>query len=163
MATQVFQGHGVDAQGKGVERKQLRRKEGVAYVTQLPPCAMGREACSSGHDWARRLHGLGHPGKRMAPQFVRPYVKTNKNEAREAEAIGAAVTRPTLRFVPIQTAEPQAILALPRARQGFVKARPAQAHRLRSLLAACGMVVPQGIPVLLRNVPALVSEDENGL
>ena len=163
VAKPVFQVHGVDAHGKVVERKQLRRKEVVAYFTQLPPCAIGREAWSSGHDWARRLHGLGHQVKLMAPQFVRPYVKTNKNEARDAEAICEAGTRPTLRFVPIKTAEQQAILAWPRARQGFVTARTAQAHQLRSLLAACGMVVPQGIPVLLRTGPAIVSDDENGL
>jgi transposase len=163
VAKQVFQVHGVDAHGKVVERKQLRRKEVVAYFTQLPPCAIGMEACSSGHYWARRLHGLGHQVKLMAPQFVRPYVKTNKNDARDAEAICEAVTRPTMRFVPIKTAEQQAILALHRARQGFVKARTAQANQLRSLLAEFGIVLPQGIHVLLRNVPAIVSDDENGL
>ena len=99
----------------------------------------------------------------MAPQFVRPYVKTNKNDARDAEAICEAVTRPSMRFVPSKTAEQQAILALHRARQGFVNARTAQANQLRSLLAACGIVVPQGIHVLLRDVPAMVSEEENGL
>jgi transposase len=99
----------------------------------------------------------------MAPQFVRPYVKTNKNDARDAEAICEAVTRPTMRFVPIKTAEQQAILALHRARQGFVKARPAQANRLRSSLAEFGIVFPQGISALLRAVPAIVRDDENGL
>jgi transposase len=95
------------------------------------------EAGSSSHYWARRLQGLGHRVKLMAPQFVRPYVKTNKNDARDAEAICEAGTRPSMRFVPLKTAEQQAMLALPRARQGFVKARTAQAHQLRSLLAAC--------------------------
>jgi transposase len=163
VAKQVFQGHGIDAPGKVVVRKQLRRKEREEYFTKLPACEIGMEACSSSHDWARRLQGLGHTVKLMAPQFVRPYVKTNKNDARDAEAIGEAVPRPTLRFVPIKTAEQQAILALHRARQGFVKARPAQANQLRSLLAEVGIVLPQGIPVLLRAVPAIVSDDENGL
>jgi transposase len=163
VAKQVFQVHGVDAHGKVVVRKQLRRKEVVAYFTKLPACEIGMEAGSSSHYWARRLQELGHTVKLMAPQFVRPYVKTNKNDARDAEAICEAVTRPSMRFVPIKTAEQQAILALHRARQGFVKARTAQANQLRSLLAEFGIVVPQGIHVLLRQVPAIVSEDENGL
>jgi len=163
VAKQVFQVHGVDAHGKVVVRKQLRRKEVVAYFTKLAPCEIGMEACSSSHYWARRLQGLGHTVKLMAPQFVRPYVKTNKTDARDAEAICEAVTRPSMRFVPIKTAEQQAILALHRARQGFVKARTAQANQLRSLLAEFGIVLPQGLHVLLRDVPAIVSDDENGL
>jgi len=129
VAKQVFQVHGIEAHGKVVVRKQLRRKEVVEYFTQLPPCVIGMEACSSSHDWARRLSGLGHRVKLMAPQFVRPYVKTNKNDARDAEAICEAVTRPSMRFVPIKTVEQQAILALHRARQGFVTARTAQANQ----------------------------------
>jgi len=160
VAKQVFQVHGVDVYGKVIVRKQLRRKEVVAYFTKLPPCEIGMEACSSSHYWARRLQSLGHTVKLMAPQFVRPYVKTNKTDARDAEAICEAVTRPSMRFVPIKTADQQAILALHRARQGFVKARTAQANQLRSLLAEFGIVVPQGIHVLLRQVPAIVSDDE---
>jgi transposase len=163
VAKQVFQVHGIDAHGKVVVRKQLRRKEVVEYFTKLPACEIGMEACSSSHYWARRLSELGHRVKLMAPQFVRPYVKTNKNDARDAEAICEAVTRPSMRFVPIKTVEQQAILALHRARQGFVKARTAQANQLRSLLAEFGIVLPQGIHVLLRQVPAIVSDDENGL
>lgn len=163
VAKRVFQVHGVDAHGQVVVRKQLRRKEVVGYFTQLPACAIGMEAGSSSHYWARRLQGLGHRVKLMAPQFVRPYVKTNKNDARDAEAICEAVTRPSMRFVPIKTAEQQAILSLHRARQGFVKARTAQANQLRSLLAEFGIVLPQGIHVLLRQVPAIVSDAENGL
>lgn len=142
VAKQVFQVHGIDAQGKVVVRKQLRRKEVMAYFMTLAPCEIGMEACSSSHYWARCLQSLGHTVKLMAPQFVRPYVKTNKNDARDAEAICEAVTRPSMRFVPIKTAEQQAILALHRARQGFVKARTAQANQLRSLLAEFGIVLP---------------------
>jgi transposase len=163
VAKQVFQVHGIDAHGKVVVRKQLRRKEVVEYFTKLPSCEIGMEAGSSSHYWARRLQGLGHRVKLMAPQFVRPYVKTNKNDARDAEAICEAVTRPTMRFVPIKTVEQQAILSLHRARQGFVKARTAQANQLRSLLAEFGLVLPQGIHVLLREVPAIVGDEENGL
>ena len=140
VAKQVFQVHGVDAHSQLVVRKHLRRKEVVKYFANLPSCAIGMEAGSSSHYWARRLPGLGHTVKRMAPQFVRPYVKANKNDARDAEAICEAVTRPTMRFVPIKTAEQQAILALHWARQGFVKARTAQANQLRSLLAAWALV-----------------------
>lgn len=163
LAKLVFQVHGVDEQGKVVIRKQLRRKEVVGFFANLPSCEIGMEACSSSHYWARRLQGLGHQVKLIAPQFVRPYVKTNKNDARDAEAICEAVTRPSMRFVPIKTAEQQAILALHRARQGFVKARTAQANQLRSLLAEFGIVFPQGTRVLLREVPAILSDDENGL
>jgi transposase len=163
VAKQVFQVHGVDGHGKVVVRKQLRRKEVVEYFTKLPACEIGMEAGSSSHYWARQLQGLGHRVKLMAPQFVRPYVKTNKNDARDAEAICEAVSRPSMRFVPIKTAEQQAILALHRARQGFVKARTAQANQLRSLLTEFGIVLPQGIHVLLRQVPAIVSAEENGL
>lgn len=163
LAKQVFQVHGVDAQGRVVVRKQLRRKEVVEYFTKLPACEIGMEACSSSHYWARRLQGLGHTVKLMAAQFVRPYVKTNKNDARDAEAVCEALTRPTMRFVPIKTAEQQAILALHRARQGFVKARTAQANQLRRLLAEFGLVFPQGMRVLLREVPTILSDEENGL
>src|SRR5919199_3116629 len=163
VAKQVFQVHGVDAHSQVVARPQLRRKEVVAYFTKLPPCEIGMEACSSSHYWARRLQGLGHTVKLMAPQFVRPYVKTNKNDARDAEAICEAVTRPSMRFVPIKTAEQQAILALHRARQGFVKARTAQANQLRSLLAEFGVIFPQGTHVLLRDLPGILSDEENGL
>lgn len=129
VAKQVFPVHGVDGQGNIVVRKQLRRKEVVAYCTNLPACALGLEAGSRSHYWARRLQGLGQRVKLRAPQFVGPYVKTNKNEAREAEAICEAVTRPTLRLVPIKTAEQQAMLALHRARKGLSKpVRPKQSN-----------------------------------
>src|SRR4029450_6909663 len=158
VAKRGFQVHGVDAHGQVVVRKQLRRKDVIEYFTKLPACAIGMEAWSSAHYWARRLQGLGHTVKLMAPQFVRPYVKTNKNDARDAEAICEAVTRPTMRFVPIKTAEQQAILALHRAGEGFVKARTAQANQLRSLLAECGIVFPQGIRVILREVPTILRD-----
>jgi transposase len=154
---------GYHAHGKVVGRKQLGRKEVVEYFTKPPACAIGMEAGSSSHNWARRLQGLGHRVKLMAPQFVRPYVKTNKNDARDAEAICEARTRPTMRCVPITTAAQQAILALHRARQGFVKARTAQVNQRRSLLAEFGIVFPQGIRVRLRVVPAILSDEENGL
>ncbi len=103
------------------------------------------EACGSAHFWARKLIELGHTVKLMAPQFVKPYVKTNKNDARDAEAICEAVARPNMRFVPIKNVEQQLLLGLHRARQGFVKARTAQANQIRGLLAEFGIVMPKGI------------------
>lgn len=160
LAKSVFQVHGVDERGKVVLRKQLRRREVLSFFANLPPCLIGMEACGGAHFWAQRLGEYGHTVKLMAPQFVRPYVKTNKTDAQDAEAICEAVTRPTMRFVPIKTPEQQAILALHRARQGFVKARTAQANQLRSLLAEFGLVLPQGIQRLRQQVPAVLEELE---
>lgn len=121
------------------------------------------EACGSAHFWARKLVALGHKVRLMAPQFVKPYVKTNKNDAADAEAICEAVSRPTMRFVPMKTAEQQAILALHRARQGFVKARTAQANQIRGLLAEYGLAIPQGISHIAKRLPEILEDGENGL
>ena len=135
LATQVFQIHCVDGRGGAVLKRQLKRDQVLPFFANLQCCLIGMEACGGAHFWARKLEALGHTVKLMAPQFVKPYVKTNKNDAADAEAICEAVSRPTMRFVPIKTAEQQAILALHRARQGFVKARTAQANQIRGLLA----------------------------
>lgn len=113
----------MDSRGKTVFRKSLKRTQVLTFFANLAPCLIGMEACGSAHHWARQLTALGHTVKLMAPQFVKPYVKTNKNDAADAEAICEAVARPNMRFVPIKTIESQAVLALHRARQGFVKAR----------------------------------------
>jgi transposase len=144
-------------------RKQLKRTEVAKFFANLPPCLIGMEACASAHYWARKLAGFGHTVKLMAPQFVKPYVKTNKNDARDAEAICEAVQRPNMRFVPVKTPEQQAVLALHRARQGFVKARTAQANQLRGLLAEFGMVIAKGIRQLPKRVPEILEDGENGL
>ena len=125
LAKNVMQVHGVDARGNPVLRKQLKRGRLVAFFANLPACLVGMEACGGAHYWARRLEELGHRVKLIAPQFVKPYVKTNKNDAADAEAICEAVSRPNMRFVPIKSGEQQGVLALHRARQGFVKARTA--------------------------------------
>ena len=130
---------------KSVLRKQLRRDQMTAFFANLPPCLIGMEACGSAHHWARKLQRFGHTVRLMAPQFVKPYVKTNKNDVADAEAICEAVARPNMRFVPIKSVEQQAVLALHRVRQGFVKARTAQANQIRGLLAEFGLVMPQGI------------------
>ena len=163
LAKNVFQVHGADARGKPVLKKGLKRTQMLAFFANLTPCLIGMEACGSAHYWARKLEGLGHTVKLMAPQFVKPYVKTNKNDAADAEAICEAVTRPTMRFVPVKTVEQQAVLSLHRARQGFVKARTAQANQIRGLLAEYGLVIPQGIGHIAKNLPEILEDGENGL
>ena len=158
LAKNVFQVHGANEHGKPVLRKQLKRDQVVAFFANLSPCLIGMEACGGAHHWARKLQALGHTVKLMAPQFVKPYVKSNKNDVADAEAICEAVTRPTMRFVPIKNVEQQSALALHRARQGFVKARTAQANQIRGLLAEFGLAVPQGIANIASRVPGLIED-----
>lgn len=163
LAKNVIQVHGVDERGKAALKKPLKRAQVLPYFAKLPPCLIGMEACGSAHDWARKLEKLGHTVKLIAPQFVKPYVKTNKHDAADAEAICEAVSRPSMRFVPIKTGEQQAVLALHRARQGFVKARTAQANQIRGLLAEYGIVIPQGIGSIARRLPEILEDGENEL
>ena len=163
LAKNVFQVHGVDEHGKVVLRKQLKRSEVVAYFAQREPCLIGMEACGGAHYWARKLAEFGYPVRLMAPQFVKPYVKSNKNDRNDAEAICEAVARPNMRFVPVKTVDNQAVLALHRARQGFVKARTAQGNQLRGLLAEFGIVMPQGLGQLAKRLPEILEDGDNGL
>ena len=142
IAKRVFQAHGTDTRGKSTMTRRLKRAEVLRFFANLRPCLIGIEACASAHHWARKLCELGHTVKLIAPQFVKPYVKTNKNDARDAEGICEAVSRPNMRFVPMKTVEQQATLALHRARQGFVSARTAQSNQLRGLLSEFGIVMP---------------------
>lgn len=158
LAKNVFQIHAVDEQGKTVLKKQLKRDQMAEFFVNLPACLIGMEACGSSHHWARKLQGYGHTVKLMAPQFVKPYVKTNKNDAADAEAICEAVTRPNMRFVPIKNIEQQSVLALHRVRQGFVKARTAQANQIRGLLGEFGLIIPQGIANIAKRVPELIED-----
>lgn len=163
LAKNVFQVHGVNAHGKAVLRKSLRRHQVAAFFASLAPCMVGMEACGSAHHWARKLQAFGHTVRLIAPQFVKPYVKSNKNDAADAEAICEAVVRPSMRFVPIKNAEQQSVLALHRVRQGFVKARTAQANQIRGLLGEYGLVVPQGLAHVTKRVPRLIDEARNEL
>jgi len=163
LAKNVFQVHGVDERGKAVLRKQLKRKDVASFFANLEPCLIGMEACGSAHYWARKLSALGHTVRLMAPQFVKPYVKTNKNDRNDAEAICEAVARPNMRFVAVKTADMQAVLALHRARQGFVKARTAQANQIRGLLAEFGIVIAQGIGHIAQRLPEILEDGENEL
>lgn len=163
LAKEVFQVHGVDEQGKAVLRRQLKRKDMAKFFANLEPCLIGMEACGSAHHWARKLAGYGHTVKLMSPQFVKPYVKTNKNDAMDAEAICEAVGRPNMRFVAVKNVEQQAILSVHRARQGFVKARTAQGNQIRGLLAEFGIVVPKGLDAMVKRMPEILEDAENGL
>jgi transposase len=155
--------HGVDKHGKVGLRKQLKRKDVLSFFANLEPCLIGMEACGSAHYWARKLSEFGHTVRLMAPQFVKPYVKTNKSDRNDAEAICEAVGRPNMRFVAVKTADMQAVLALHRARQGFVKARTAQANQIRGLLAEFGIVIAKGIWHIAKRLPEILEDGENGL
>jgi transposase len=163
IAKNVFQLHGVDANGKTVLRKQLKRNQILAFFANLSPCRIGLEACSGAHYWARELIKLGHDARLISPQFVKPYVKGNKNDANDAEAICEAVGRPAMRFVPIKSIEQQDIQMLHRVRSGLVKERTALANRIRGLLAEYGITVAIGIVKLRQQLPDILEDAENGL
>src|SRR5580658_121267 len=158
LAKNLFQVHAVDERGNAVLRKQLRRRQVAVFFGNLPPCVIGMEACASAHHWGRMLQRFGHTVRLMAPQFVKPYVKTNKNDAADAEAICEAVGRSNMRSVPIKSIEQQAILSVHRVRHGFVKARTAQANQIRGLLGEFGLVIPQGIYNVAKRVPEILED-----
>ena len=163
LAKLVFQIHGVDARGKACLRRQLKRAEMMKFFTKLHPCLIGMEACGSAHHCARQLTGLGHTVKPMAPQFVKAYVKTNKNDAADAEAICEAVSRPNMRFVPAKNTAQLSLLSLHRARQKFVAERTAQGNQIRGLMAEFGLVINRGLASIERRVPEILEEASNGL
>lgn len=145
LAKHVFQVHGVDAAGEVVFRKKLRRAELTAFFAKLAPCVVGMEACGSAHHWGRELSALGHQVRLMPASYVKAYVKRGKNDEIDAEAICEAVTRPTMRFVPVKTAEQQSILMLHRTRDLFVRQRTMLVNSLRGQLAEFGLIAPQGV------------------
>jgi transposase len=153
LAKHVFQVHGVDAEGATVLRKQLRRAQVVAFFSRLPRCVVGMEACGTAHFWARELRALGHEVRLMPAQYVKAYVKRNKNDAADAAAICEAVVRPTMRFVAVKTAEQQAAVLLHRGRERLVRQRTGLVNALRAHLAEFGIIAPQG----LRNVGRLIA------
>ena len=153
LAKHVFQVHGVDASGAPVVRKRLRRSEVLAFFARLPGCLVGMEACATAHYWARELRAVGHEVRLMPAQYVKAYVKRNKNDAADAEAICEAVRRPTMRFVPIKTAEQQAALLVHRGRERLVRQRTAVVNALRAHLAEFGVIAPLG----LRNIARLIA------
>src|SRR6266542_7029148 len=144
IAKRVLHVVGMDERGKIILRKRLSRHDLRPFLAKLPPVRIGIEACGGAHYWARRFREHGHEVKRMAPQFVKPYVKSNKNAMRDAEGMSEAVTRPTMRFVPTKELDQQDIQALHRVRERLIGARPALLHEVHGLLNEYGIVVPKG-------------------
>jgi transposase len=163
----IFQLHGVDAKEQPVLRKRLRRKEVAEFFGKLSPTVIGIEACGASHYWARELSRLGHKVKLIAPQLVKPYVRRNKNDGRDAEALCEAMSRPTMRFVPAKSAEQQAALMLAGIREGLVEQRTRLSNAIRGYAAEFGLMTAKGLdkiePLLVRiahdeSLPALARE-----
>src|SRR6059036_488002 len=145
IAKRVFQAVGMDNRGNIVYRKRLSRHDLIPFIAKLPPVRIGLEACGGAHYWARRFRAYGHEVKLMAPQFVKPYVTSNKNDSRDAEAIAEAVTRPTMRFVPIKDVDQQDIQALHRVRERLISERTALVNAVHGLMHEYGIVIPKGV------------------
>lgn len=163
LAKNVFQVYGVDRAEKKIVSRQLKRAQVAEFFQKLEPCLIGMEACASAHHWARTLSAMGHTVKLMAPQFVKPYVKGNKNDANDAEAICEAVSRPNMRFVPIKTLVQQNIQALHRIRSELVHQRTAKVNQTRGLLGEYGITVGIGVGNLRRALPIILDDSTNGL
>jgi transposase len=159
LAKNVFQLHGTDGKGKCVLRKRLSREKLPIFVATLLPCLIGIEASGGAHYWARLFQSMGHKVKIMAPQFVKPYIKSNKNDSNDASGIAEAVTRPNMRFVPIKKIEQQDVLLSHRARELAIKQRTAQSNQIRGLLSEYGITVPAGL-IYIKRITAIL-EDNN--
>ncbi|WP_425403805.1 IS110 family transposase [Hwanghaeella sp.] len=160
IAKRVFQVHGSNTSGAVLERRQLRRSDMLSYFGSLEPCLIGIEACATAHFWGRELQALGHDVRLIPPQYVKPYVKRNKTDAADAEAICEAVTRPGMHFVPVKTAEQQAVLSLHRIRDRLVRQRTMTGNALRGHMAEFGIVEAQGIAGTKR-LAAIVEDGED--
>lgn len=159
----IYHLFGVNEQGRPVLRKKLKRKKLLGYLANLPTCLIGMEACGGSNHWAREVSKSGHEVKLMAPQFVKPYVKGNKNDFNDAEGICEAVNRPSMRFVEIKNIEQQDIQALHRIRQSLVKSRTALSNQIRGLLAEYGIVIGKGLSQVRKRMPEILEDGENGL
>ena len=163
LAKMSFQLHGVDEAGRVVLKKKVTRKNLSALIANLPPCLIGLEACGGAHYWVRMFTEMRHTVRMIAPQFVKPYVKSNKNDAVDAEAICEAVQRPNMRFVPVKNIEQQDIQSLHRVRSQLVARRTAQANQIRGLLLEYGIVIPKGIGYVRKELPFILEDAENRL
>lgn len=159
LAKSLFQVHGINEQEAPVLRRQLKRSQVLEFFTRLEPCLVGMEACAGAHYWGRRLAAMGHTVRLIAPKYVKAYVKTNKNDARDAEAICEALLRPSMRFVALKNPEQQALLGLHRLRQGLIDARTALVNQLRGLLGEFGVVVAAGRRRFEQALPRLIAQD----
>lgn len=163
LGKQAFHLFGVEETDLPALRKKLRRKQVLAYMANLPPSLVGLEACGGSHYWAREIGKLGHDVRLMSPQFVKPYIKGNKNDYNDAAGICEAVGRPTMRFVTVKSIEQQDLQALHRIRQSVVKSRTALANQIRGLLGEYGIVIAQGIGRIRTRIPAVLENGKNGL
>lgn len=163
LAKNVFQVHGCDAKGRTVLRKRLARRQVLSFLANLPRCLVAMEACATAHYWAREIEKLGHQVRLIGPKFVKPYVKANKNDASDAEAICEAASRPSMRFVAVKSVAQQDMQAVHRVRQQLVKMRTALVNQVRGLLAEYGIVIAQGVAHLRCALPSILEDHDNGL
>ena len=160
LAKNVFQVHGVDAEGKVAIRRKLRRAQMRQFFAGLAPCLIGMEACGTAHFWARELIAMGHQVKIMPPSYVKAYVRRGKNDAADAAAICEAVMRPHMRFVPVKTEEQQAALMLHKARELLVRQQTMLINAIRGHMAELGMIAPQG-SAKIKDLIAVIQESED--
>ena len=161
LSKRSFHLYGVDDSAKQVLSKKLTRARLGAFVANLPPCTVAMEACGSAHHWARQFRSYGHEVRLIAPQFVKPFEKSNKNDAADAEAIFEAAQRPRMRFLPIKTLEQQDIQAIHRMRSLTVDRRTAHINHIRGLLLEYGIEVAQGRPAIQRRLPEILEDADN--
>jgi transposase len=155
LAKHVFQVHGVETNGSVAEKRRLRRNQVLAFFAKLPSCLIGMEACATAHFWARELRRLGHDVRLIPPQYVKPYIRRGKNDAADAAAICEAVSRPSMRYVPIKTEEQQAVLVMHRARDLLVRQRTQLINAIRGHLAEFGLIQAQGVSNVGRLLDAM--------
>ena len=163
LAKNIFQLHGVDGNGRIVLRKKLNRKQLVLFVANLPRCMIAIEACGGSHFWGRKFREMGHDIRVISPQFVKPFVKSNKNDVHDAEAIVEAALRPSMRFVALKSVEQQDALCLHRVRERLIKGRTALINEVRGLLHEYGVVIPKGAGHLKSRMPEIIELSENQL
>lgn len=163
LAKNVFQLHGVDAKGRSVLRKKLTRSKLLETIANMPACTIAMEACSGANHWHRKFSSFGHEVKIISAQFVKPYVKTNKNDFNDAEAICEAASRPSMRFVTPKTIEQEDLQAMHRIRSRLVEERTALTNQIRGLLAEYGIVIAQGINNVRKKLPEILEDGENEL
>lgn len=163
LAKSIFQLHGINEQGKAILRKRVSRGELLRFIANLSPCTIAMEACGGAHYWGREFMKLGHQVKLISPQFVKPYVKSNKNDYQDAEAICEAATRPSMRFVSVKPVEKQDIQCLHRVRQRLIKNRTALINEIRGFLLEYGIVIPRNAGQIRKSIPRILEEKADSL
>lgn len=163
IAKNVFQLHGVDSKGNSVLKKKVSRSKLMETVTNIPTCTVVMEACGGANHWCRQFTKLGHATKLISPQFVKPFVKTNKNDKNDSEAICEAASRPSMRFVSPKSIEQEDIQAVHRIRSRLIQERTALVNQIRGLLIEFGIIIPQGVSKVQKAIPEILEDAENEL